>query len=151
MLINIKVKKVNENFKGFKILEQGDWIDLAVCGFMQKDVNRLEYWEGATVSIDFGFAMELPKGYEATILPRSSTFEKYGLVLTNSMGLIDNSYNGDNDVWRGKFFALKSGSLEIGDRIAQFRIQEKMEKPVFEYVEHLGNEDRGGYGQTGRK
>ena len=85
----------------------GDWVDLA-------SNTNVGYKKGDTVIIDFGVAMELPKGYEAHLLPRSSTFQNTGLILTNSMGIIDNSFCGDNDYWGAKFYATKDGRVEKG-------------------------------------
>ena len=94
--------------------------------------------------------MELPKGYEAHLLPRSSTFQNTGLLLTNSMGIIDNSFCGDNDYWGAKFYATKDGRVEKGQRLCQFRILENQPSLKFVEVVHLGNKDRGGYGSTGK-
>ena len=98
--------------------------------------------------------MELPKGYEAHVLPRSSTFKNYGLIMVNSMGVIDCSYNGDNDVWQFPALCCESrhGGVTVvrkGDRICQFRIAKNQPAIEFEEVEHLGNESRGGFGSTG--
>ena len=124
-------------------IQKGDCIDL----YVNKPVS---YKKGDTVVVDFGVAMELPEGYEAHIYPRSSTFEKTGLLLTNSVGIIDNAFCGDDDWWGGKFYATQDGELNIGDRVAQFRICESMPMVIFNEVYELGNENRGGYGTTGR-
>ena len=147
----IKIRKTSHNFRGFGILEKGDWIDLAVCGGISHKVkdNIIKFKQGDRVFIDLGFSAELPEGFEAYILPRSSTFKKTGLILTNSKGIIDESYNGDGDVWKAMFYATKEGEIAIGQRLLQFRLQKKMEKPTFKYVSTLGNNDRGGYGSSG--
>lgn len=144
-----KAKEVKIKYKGdatgmkLNRIQKGDCIDL----YVNKPVS---YKKGDTVVVDFGVAMELPEGYEAHIYPRSSTFEKTGLLLTNSVGIIDNAFCGDDDWWGGKFYATKDGELNIGDRVAQFRICESMPMVIFNEVHELGNENRGGYGTTGR-
>ena len=124
-------------------LDKGDWIDLP-------SNTEIEYKAGDTVVIDFGVAMELPKCFEAHLLPRSSTFQNTGLLLTNSMGIIDNSFCGDNDYWGAKFYATKKGRVEKGQRLCQFRILENQPSLKFVEVIHLGNKDRCGYGSTGK-
>lgn len=137
--------KYKGDAKGMKLkrIQKGDCIDL----YVNKPVS---YKKGDTVVVDFGVAMELPKGYEAHIYPRSSTYEKTGLLLTNSVGIIDNAFCGDDDWWGGKFYATRDGELNIGDRVAQFRLCESMPMVVFNEVYKLGNKNRGGYGTTGR-
>ena len=102
--------------------------------------------------------MQLPKGYEAHLAPRSSSFKKWGIIMTNSFGIIDESYCGDNDVWKFNAYCLESKStycgfpctvIKRGDKIGQFRIVEKMPPVKFVEVEQLGNSDRGGFGSTG--
>jgi dUTP pyrophosphatase len=95
--------------------------------------------------------MELPEGYEAHILPRSSTFKKFGIILSNSEGIIDNSFRGDNDIWGFPAIALRPTTIYRGDRICQFRIVKKQPQVEFEEVESLGNDNRGGFGSTGVK
>ena len=121
----------------------GDWIDLRLA----EDVQMMG---GDFKLLSLGVSMKLPDGYEAVVIPRSSTFKNYGIIQANSVGLIDNSYCGDNDVW--KFPALATQYVEIpkNTRICQFRIQKKMEDVEFVTVDHLGGEDRGGIGSTGR-
>ncbi len=100
------------------------------------------------VLLPLGIAMELPKGYEAIVAPRSSTYKKYGIVQTNSIGVIDNSYCGDNDQWRMPVYFTQDVVIPKGSRIAQFRIQAKQPEINFITVESLGNTDRGGFGST---
>ena len=139
----IKVKVRDDSVNPINRIVVGDWIDLP-------SNTEVEYKAGDAVVIDFGVAMELPKGYEAHLLPRSSTFQNTGLLLTNSMGIIDNSFCGDNDYWGAKFYATKEGKVEKGQRLCQFRIVENQPNIHLEKVEKLGNEDRGGYGTTGK-
>jgi hypothetical protein len=93
--------------------------------------------------------MELPEGYEALVAPRSSTFKHYGVLLANSLGIIDETYKGDNDQWRFLAYATRDVVIPKNERICQFRIIEHQPHLVFEEVEHLGNDDRGGIGSTG--
>lgn len=95
--------------------------------------------------------MEIPAGYEAHIVPRSSTFKRWGILLVNSVGIIDNSYKGDNDIWMFPAYATRDTTINFNDRICQFRLFKNQELVTFETVETLGNKDRGGYGSTGTK
>lgn len=123
-------------------IENGDWIDLRAA-------EDLVIAKGNSCCIPLGVAMELPEGYEAHIIPRSSTFKNYRLIQTNSMGLIDNTYKGDNDEWMLPVYATRTSVINKGDRICQFRIVEKQPEFEFVEVESLGNADRGGFGSTG--
>lgn len=148
-------------FEGAKKLEKiskGDWIDL----YANKDMFIPE---GTRAMIPLGVAMELPEGYEAHLAPRSSTFKTWGIIQTNSVGVVDHSYMGDNDQWHMPVYCLagkdilwldettgKEGTyIHKGDKIAQFRIMEIQPEIEFEEVDHLGNESRGGFGSTGTK
>lgn len=93
--------------------------------------------------------MKLPDGYEAHIVPRSSTFKKWHIIQTNHMGIIDNSYSGNNDIWSMPVLATEDTIINLNDRICQFRIVEKMDEVCFEEVDHLDSENRGGFGSTG--
>ena len=123
---------------------KSDWIDLRAA-------ERVELKAGQFRLIRLGVAMALPAGYEAHVVPRSSTFKTWGILQTNSMGVIDGSYCGDNDEWRMPVYATLDTCIEQGDRICQFRIVENQPKIVFEPVEHLEGPDRGGFGSTGTK
>lgn len=125
-----------------KPMPNGDWCDLCAA-------ERVEMKAGEFKIISLGVAMQLPEGYEAHVLPRSSTFKRWGILMTNSMGIIDNSYCGDNDVWGFPALATRDTAIEAGDRIAQFRIVKKMPPVQFQLVDKLGNEDRGGFGSSG--
>ena len=120
----------------------GDWIDLRAA-------ETVELKAGEWRPISLGISMQLPEGYEAHILPRSSTFKRWGVILPNAMGIIDESYCGDNDIWHFGALAMRDTVIEKGDRICQFRIMEKMPPVRFEEVTVLGNRDRGGFGSTG--
>lgn len=114
------------------------------------ECNATYYNAGDVIVVKFGVAMELPEGYEGYIVPRSSTFKNFGLLLTNSHGVIDEAYAGDTDEWMGMFLATRDGGISIGDRPAQFRVQQKMPDINFIEVDKLGNKDRGGYGTTNK-
>lgn len=122
---------------------KSDWIDLRAA----EDVV-LKRGEFALISL--GVSMQLPAGYEAVIVPRSSTYKNFGIIQTNHMGVVDESYCGDNDVWRMPALAVRDTEIHINDRICQFRIQRH--QPVISFIEteRLGNADRGGIGSTGK-
>lgn len=100
--------------------------------------------------IPLGIAMELPKGYEAHVVPRSSTYKNFGVIQTNHMGVIDETYCGDNDQWFMPVIAMRDTEIHVNDRICQFRIMEHQPELVFEETEILGHTDRGGHGSTGK-
>lgn len=139
--MKIKIKYFTDIEKIIKI-EKGDWIDLRAA----EDVTLKA---GEFKLIPLGVAMELPAGYEAHMVPRSSTYKKFGIIQTNHQAVIDESYCGDNDQWLYPAYALRDTEIHKGDRICQFRIMEKQPNIEFEEVEHLGNEDRGSFGSTG--
>lgn len=120
----------------------GDWIDLRAA-------ETVVIGKGDYLEIPLGVSIELPKGFEAIVAPRSSTFKKYGILLANGIGIIDESYCGDNDQWNFLAYAVRDTIVEAGDRICQFRIVPHQPSIEFEEVETLGNADRGGIGSTG--
>ena len=99
--------------------------------------------------ISQGISMKLPQGYEAIMAPRSSTFKRYGILQTNSIGVIDNSYCGDDDIWMFPAYATRDVEIPAGARICQFRIIKSQPRLVFTSVDSLGEENRGGLGSTG--
>lgn len=123
-------------------IQYGDWIDLRAA-------ERVEMRAGEFKIISLGVSMKLPEGYEAHVAPRSSTFKRWGILQANSVGVIDNSYSGENDIWGFPALAMRDTVVEAGDRIAQFRIMKKMEPVEFAEVEHMDDPDRGGFGSTG--
>lgn len=123
-------------------VEWGSWIDL----YTYEEVTLKQ---GDQKYINLGLAMKLPKGYEAIMAPRSSTFKNWGILQSNSIGVIDSTYCGDNDIWMFPAYATKSITIPAGTRICQFRIQEEQPSIEFNIVESLGAEDRGGLGSTG--
>lgn len=139
--MKIKIKYFNPDCKIEKI-EQGDWIDLRAA-------TDVILFADEFAIIPLGVAMEIPEGYEAHIAPRSSTFKHWGILQTNSVDVIDNSYSGDNDQWGMLVYATRRTEINAGDRVFQFRIVKKQPAIEFEEVETLGNPDRGGFGSTG--
>ena len=143
-MMNIRIKYFTDKIEKLDYIDgKSDWIDLRAS-------EEVELKAGEFKLIPLGVAMEIPKGYEAHIVPRSSTFKTWGLLQTNSMGVVDNSYCGDEDMWRVPMFATRDTVIHVNDRIAQFRIMENQPKIVFDEVEILGNDNRGGFGTTGR-
>lgn len=159
--------KYFEGATKLKKIAKGNWIDVYAS-------KELFVPEGDRVMIPLGFALELPSGYEAHLAPRSSTFKTWGIIQTNSVGVVDDTYIGDNDIWHMPVYCLdpkdkrEIGIIEIsndnyeynieegtwihkGDKIGQFRIMEVMPEIEFEEVESFGNADRGGFGTTGTK
>jgi dUTP pyrophosphatase len=138
----IKIKYFT-NITEVKKIKQGDWIDLRAS-------ETVQLAKGEFKLIPLGVAMELPKGYEAHVLPRSSTCKNFGILLANSEGIIDNSYCGDNDQWYFPAYAIRDTIINKDERICQFRIVKKQPKIEFNIVNHLGNKNRGGIGSTGK-
>ena len=139
--MELKIKYIHDIDRLVKI-EQGDWIDLRVS-------EHTHLTEGDYALLPLGIAVELPEGYEAHIVPRSSTFRNFGVLQTNGIGIVDESYNGDNDMWMFPAYATRDCFIPKGSRICQFRIVKKMESIDFITVDNLGNENRGGLGSTG--
>lgn len=140
----IKIKYFDSEIDKIQKIEKGDWIDLRAA-------ETVEMKAGEFRLIKLGVGMKLPDGYEAHIVPRSSTFKNFGIIQTNHIGVVDSSYCGDNDQWLFPAYALRDTIIRKNDRICQFRIVEKQPKLNFEEVEHLEDTDRGGFGSTGTK
>lgn len=121
----------------------GNWIDLRAGETVTMKAGEYRL-------IPLGVAMELPEGYEALVAPRSSTFKHYGVLLANSIGIIDEAYKGDNDEWQFLAYATRDTVIPKNERICQFRIIKHQPRLFFAEFEHLGNADRGGIGSTGR-
>ena len=122
---------------------KSDWIDLHAA-------EEVKLKAGEFRLIPLGVAIALPEGYEAHITPRSSTYKNYGILQTNSMGVVDCSYCGDNDQWRMPVYATRDVTIEKNARICQFRIMKNQPPLVFTRVERLEGPDRGGFGSTGK-
>lgn len=139
----LKVKYFDGSMDKLSYIEgKSDWIDLRAS-------ETIHLNKGDSALIPLGVAIALPKGYEAYIAPRSSTFKNYGLIQTNSIGIIDCSYCGDNDMWKMPVYATKDTVVNKNDRICQFRIQRNQSVLEFEECTSLGGADRGGFGSTG--
>lgn len=168
----IKIKMLNKSIATPQIIDKGEWIDLRAAESIEykgpytiqarKDVERKVIFSHHVLPL--GIAMELPKGYEAVVITRSSTFKNFNVILANSEGIIDNPYNGDNDQWFAHLIAFSDGCISEGDRICQFRIQLSQKATRWQklkwlfsngvkikIVESLDNSDRGGQGSTGIK
>jgi dUTP pyrophosphatase len=139
----IKIKTWGDLYAPKKF-EQGDWIDLMCRGDHKIKAGELTF-------IHFGVAMELPEGWEAIIAPRSSMAKNFKIIQANSIGVIDNSFNGDNDEWGFFVVAIEDTEIKDGDRIAQFRVIKNQPEIRFDFVDSLGNSDRGGWGSTGTR
>lgn len=139
----IKIIYHNKNIEKLSKIKQGDWIDLRAA-------ETVEMKMGDYKLISLGISMKLPEGYEAHIVPRSSTFKNFGVLQTNSYGVIDNSYSGTNDIWRFPALAMRDTVIHEGDRICQFRIEKKQPAVEFIEVDELDDTDRGGFGSTGK-
>lgn len=122
--------------------EKSDWIDL-------RSAEDVVLKKGEFKLIPLGVGMALPDGYEAHVVPRSSTFKNFGIIQTNHCGVIDNAYCGDGDQWFVPVLAVRDTEIHVGDRICQFRVMEKQPTILFTETDHLGDVDRGGFGSTG--
>ena len=144
MVIKVKYFKNREGLtvEPLKKIDKGDWIDV-------RTNEAISLRKGDFVLIPLGIGMKLPEGYEAHLVPRSSTFKNWGIIQTNSIGVIDNSYSGDNDQWMMPVYATRDAVISRNERVAQFRIVEKQPMIGFDIVEHLDDTDRGGFGSTG--
>ena len=141
---NIRIKYFTDDMEELCYVDgKSDWIDLRAS-------EEVTLKAGEFRLIPLGVAMELPAGYEAHIAPRSSTFKNYGILQTNSVGVVDCSYCGDNDMWRMPVYATRDVTIEKGARICQFRIMANQPRLTFLPVEHLEGADRGGFGSTGK-
>lgn len=140
----IKIKYFSDEIERLDYIDgKSDWIDMRAS-------EEVTLKAGEFKLIPLGVAMQLPEGYEAHLVPRSSTFKTWGIIQTNSMGIVDCSYCGDNDMWRMPVYATRDTQIHVNDRIAQFRIVKNQPQIHFDEVESLGNDDRGGFGSTGK-
>ena len=137
------IKYHNKNIDKIKKTEKGDWIDLRAA-------ETVELKKGDFKLISLGVSIKLPKGYEAHIAPRSSTFKNYGILQVNSVGVVDESYCGEDDIWKMPVFATRDTVINENERICQFRIMQKMPELEIVETEVLEGESRGGFGSTGK-
>lgn len=161
--LELKIRYIDKNIIPMKKIEKGDLVDLRVSKIFSCKYNHetkememiekkfpYEYEQGETIFVKLGFAMQMPSGYKANVYPRSGTFKNYGLLLTNSVGQIDNSYQGNDDEWCAMFYATRSGIINYNHRILQFEIvPQYMNNVKFNVVEELDDINRGGYSSTG--
>jgi dUTP pyrophosphatase len=141
---DIRIRYLSDRIDKLTYIDgKSDWIDLRAAEdvVLSKGEFRL---------IPLGVAMELPKGYEAHIVPRSSTYKNYGIIQTNHMGVVDESYCGDDDQWYMPVLAVRDTVIHVNDRICQFRLMEHQPPVHFQETDHLDNPTRGGFGSTGR-
>lgn len=143
--VTLKIKYHTDAIEKLAYIDgKSDWIDLRAA-------RRYELKKGDWQLIDLGVSIALPEGYEAHVVPRSSTYRTWGLLQTNSCGVIDNTYSGDGDVWMVPMLATRDTVVEVGDRICQFRIMKNQPQIIFDEVEHLDGTNRGGFGTTGKR
>ena len=143
-MTNIKIKYFDKDIDKLEYIDgKSDWIDLRAS-------EEVELKQGDFKLIPLGVAMELPNGYEAHIAPRSSTFKNFGIIQANSVGVVDQSYCGDNDMWKFPAIAMRDTIIHKNDRICQFRIMRNQPEIVFKEVEKLEGNNRGGFGTTGK-
>ena len=144
-MINLQVKYFSEDIEKLRYIDgKSDWIDLRSAADVELEAGEFKL-------IPLGIAIELPHGYEAHVVPRSSTFKNFGVLQVNSMGVIDETYCGDNDQWFMPVLAVRDTKICVNDRICQFRIMEHQPALTFEQVDHLEGADRGGFGSTGKQ
>lgn len=145
-MLNVKIKYFDKEIDKLTYIGGGksNWIDL-------RSAETVHLKKGEFHLINLGVGMELPEGYEAHIVPRSSTYKNFKVIQTNHMGVVDHSYCGDNDVWKLPVIAMEDTVINKNDRICQFRINKIQPEIEFEEVEHLDETNRGGFGSTGRK
>lgn len=140
----IKIKYFTDKIDKIEKISIGDFIDL-------RSAENFSLKQGEFALIPLGVGMILPKGFEAHVVPRSSTFKNYYIIQTNSIGIIDNSYCGNNDQWMMPVYATRDTVINMNDRICQFRIVKNQPKLKFKVVDILNNKNRSGFGSTGKK
>ena len=140
--MQIQIKYHDPEIEHLGLEQHGDWIDLRAA----EDVKMTP---GEFRIISLGVSMKLPAGYEAHVVPRSSTFKKWKVLQTNSFGVIDELYSGEDDIWGFPALAMDYTTIHKGDRICQFRVMKKMEPVEFVTVDHMEDPSRGGFGSTG--
>ena len=142
--MNIKIKYFSDKIEKLRYIDgKSDWIDLRCA-------EEIYLKKGEFKLIPLGIGMKLPKGYEAHVVPRSSTFKNFGIIQTNHMGVIDYTYSGDNDQWFMPVYAVRDTEIHVNDRVCQFRVMENQPAIEFDEVDHLDETDRGGFGSTGK-
>ena len=140
----IHLKYFSDKINKIEKIEQGDWIDLRAA-------ETITLAKGELALVPLGVGMKLPANFEAHLAPRSSTFKKYKVIQTNGIGVIDNSYSGENDQWMMPVLAIEDTVIPENERICQFRIVERQPNVSIVEVDHLDDQSRGGFGSTGSK
>lgn len=144
-MLSVKIRYISKEIEKLCYIDgKSDWIDL-------RSAEDVDLKAGESRLIRLGIAVELPEGYEAHIVPRSSTYRNFGILQTNHMGVVDHSYCGDEDEWKYPVLAVRDTHISVNDRICQFRVMENQPELLFEEVEHLDGKARGGFGTTGIK
>lgn len=144
-MVNIKIRYFSDDMKRLEYIDgKSDMIDLRAA----EDVKLKK---GEFKLIPLGVAMELPAWFEAHIYPRSSTYKNFGITQANSVAVVDNSYNGNDDQWMYPVIAARDTIIHKNDRICQFRIVRNQPEINFCEVQELKGENRGGFGSTGRR
>ena len=144
-MVELKIRYISKEIEKLRYIDGvSDWIDL-------RSAENVSLKAGESRLIQLGIAVELPEGYEAHIVPRSSTYKNFGILQTNHFGVVDHSYCGDEDEWKYPVLAMRDTEIHVNDRICQFRIMKNQPKLVFTEVEHLTGASRGGFGTTGVK
>lgn len=138
----IKIKYFDKEIDEIIKIKDGDWIDLRAA-------ETVKLNKGDFALIKLGVGMILPMGYEAHIAPRSSTYKNFGIIQANSIGIVDETYSGNDDEWKYPVVAMRDTIINKNDRICQFRIIKKQPDIVFFETEELNDKSRGGFGSTG--
>ena len=139
----IRIKYHTDQIEKLRYIDgKSDWIDL-------RSAEDVEMKKGDFRMIRLGVSVQLPKGYEMLIAARSSTFRNYGLIQTNAVRIVDESYCADEDELMWPCLATRDTQIRVNDRLGQFRILEHQPTIIFEETEHLDNASRGGFGSTG--
>ena len=140
----IRIKYHSDQIDRLEYIDgKSDWIDL-------RSAEDVSLKAGEFHLVNLGISVQLPEGYEMITAPRSSTFRNFGILQSNSIGVVDETYCGDNDILKMPVYAVRDTEIHVNDRICQFRIIEHQPKITFKEVETLGNPDRGGFGSTGK-
>lgn len=142
--VTLKIRYLSDKIEKLRYIDgKSDWIDLRAAEDITLEAGEFRL-------IPLGIAVQLPDGYEAHVVPRSSTYKNFGIIQTNSCGIVDCSYCGDNDEWFTPVLAMRNTQIHVNDRICQFRIEKNQPAIDFEETDHLEGKDRGGFGSTGK-
>lgn len=141
--LTVKIK-YHTDISPLEKYDNGDWIDLRAAEDVEMKAGEFRF-------ISLGVSMKLPEGYEAHIVPRSSTYRHWGIIQANHLGVVDNSYCGNNDIWKFPALAIRDTVIYKNERICQFRIEKKQPKFDWMTVEDMEDPDRGGFGSTGKE